>query len=249
MHAIGAATRLAALLAAGILVLTAVACGGDGDDPPIVFAAASLTEVFPRIEPDARFSFGGSNQLALQIEQGAPADVFASASSDLAQALHRKGLIEEPIPLASNRLVVVVPASNPAGITSVRDLDGDGVRVVMGAAGVPAGDYARAALATLGLSGVVARAVSQEPDVKGVIGKVATGEADAGLVYATDARAAGDRVLAIPVPARAAPDVRYEIAVVAGSAHAAAARELVVRATGPDGRRELAAAGFIPPPS
>lgn len=249
MRALGAATRLAAILAVGVLALTALACGGGGDDPPTVFAAASLTEVFPRIEPEARYSFGGSNQLALQIEQGAPADVFASASSDLTQDLYRNGLTEAPVPLASNRLVVVVPASNPAGIVSVRDLDRDGVRVVMGAAGVPAGDYARAALANLGLSRVVARAVSQEPDVKGVIGKVATGEADAGLAYATDARAAGDRVRVIPIAARAAPDVRYEIAVVAGSAHAAAARELVARATGPDGRRELAAAGFIPPPS
>lgn len=249
MRAIGAASRLAAVLAVGVLALAAVGCGGDGDDPPTVFAAASLTDVLPRIEPEARYSFGGSNQLAVQIEEGAPADVFASASSDLAQALRRKGLIEEPVPLASNRLVVVVPASNPAGIASARDLDRDGVRVVMGAAGVPAGDYARTALAALGLSRVVARAVSQEPDVKGVLGKVATGEADAGLVYVTDARAAGDRVRAIAIPARAAPDVHYEIAVVVGSPHAAAARELVARATGPDGRRELAGAGFVLPPS
>jgi molybdate transport system substrate-binding protein len=247
--AVAAAARLAAIIAVSVLALASVACGGGGSDRPTVFAASSLTEVFPRIEPEARYSFGGSNQLAAQIEEGAPADVFASASSDLAQDLHRKGLIEEPVPLASNRLVVVVPASNPAGIASVRDLDRDGVRVVMGAAGVPAGDYARTALAALGLSRVVARAVSQEPDVKGVIGKVATGEADAGLAYATDARAAAGRVRAITIPAAAAPDVRYEIAVVTGSPHAAAARELVARATGPDGRRELATAGFIPPPS
>jgi molybdate transport system substrate-binding protein len=244
------ATRHAALAVALLVAATAAGCGGGGDDDaPRILAAASLTEVLPRIEPGARYSFGGSSQLALQVEEGAPADVFASASPEISQDLFRRGLVEKPVTLARNRLVVVVPASRPGGIASVRDLARDGVRVVMATAGVPAGDYARTALATLGLSGVVERAVSQEPDVKGVIGKVVTGEADAGLVYATDARAAGDRVRTIPVPARAAPDVRYEIAVVAGSPRAAAARELVARATGPQGRRELARAGFVLPPS
>jgi molybdate transport system substrate-binding protein len=98
------------------------------------------------------------------------------------------------------------------------------------------------------MTGVLSHVVSEEPDVKGVVGKVVLGQADAGFVYVTDARAAGDQVVRVPIPARAQPDVRYEIAVVRASAHPAAARGFVARATGPAGRRVLVAAGFLAPP-
>jgi molybdate transport system substrate-binding protein len=213
-----------------------------------VFAAASLTEAFPRIDPGGRFSFAGSDTLAQQIRQGAPADVFASASPRYTGDLFKRGLVDRPVPLAVNRLTLIVPRANPAGIHSVEDLRRPGVSLVVAGPTVPVGAYTRTVLSRLGLSGVLTRVVSEEPDVKGVVGKVVLGQADAGFVYTTDARAAGDRVVHVPIPARAQPDVLYEIAVVRASAHPAAARAVVARATGPAGRRILVAAGFLAPP-
>ena len=163
-------------------------CGGDdaGDGPLDVYAAASLAEVFPQIDPDARFSFAGSDELATQIREGAPADVYAAASSKYPQELFEEELVEEPVTFASNRLVLIVPRANPAAIESVEDVLQPGTRLVVAAEGVPVGDYTRTVLETLGLSAALDNVVSNEDDVKGVAGKVALGEADAGFVYATD---------------------------------------------------------------
>ena len=209
-----------------------------------MLAAASLAEAFPAIDEAPRYSFAGSDTLALQIRQGAPADVFASAAPRYTQELFREGLVERPQPLAANRLAVIVPAGNPAGIRAVDDLAARGVRLVLASEEVPVGGYAREALRTLALGAALRNVVSEEPDVKDVVGKVALGEADAGVVYTTDARAAGDRVRVVPVPARAQPDIRYEIAVVASAPHPEAARAFVALATGPEGRAALARAGF-----
>ncbi|MCP9488094.1 MAG: molybdate ABC transporter substrate-binding protein [Gaiellaceae bacterium MAG52_C11] len=215
------------------------------DDPFTVYAAASLTESFPRIAAGARFQFGGSNQLALQIRQAAPADVFASASPLYTQQLYREGLVERPRMFATNSLVLAVPKRNPAGIRSVYDLaKRPELKLVVAGAKVPVGLYTREVLKRLELLRVLRKAVSQEPDVKGIVGKLALGEADAGFVYATDVRAAAGRLVAIPLPRRSQPTIRYEVAVVRSTKNRAGAFELIADLLGADGRRELARAGF-----
>lgn len=244
-------SRALATVALALGCLTLLACGwsaGPASDPPTVFAAASLTAVLPRVDPDARFQFAGSNQLALQIEQGAPADVFASASPVYTQRLFREGLVERPRVFATNSLVLAVPRSNPAGIRSAADLARrPKLKLVVAGAKVPIGLYTREVLKRLGLLRVLRRAVSQEQDVKGIVGKLAFGEADAGFVYATDVRAASTRLTAIALPASSQPTVAYEVAVVNGAANVEGARALVTRLLGPDGRRELRRAGFGTP--
>jgi molybdate transport system substrate-binding protein len=211
---------------------------------PTVFAASSLTQVFPTIDPNAAYSFAGSDQLAYQIEQGAPADVYAAASPKYPEVLYTKGLVERPSVFATNALVVIVPRRNPARIRSLGDLARKGVKVVIGQKGVPIGDYTRDVLRRLGLIRVLQNVVSEEPDVKGIVGKVALGQADAGFVYRTDSRAAGAGVRTVAIPARGQPTVRYELAVVRSSRHLTAARAFVGRVLGKDGRARLAAAGF-----
>lgn len=231
-------------LLVGLIALAGLPGPASAARPPTVFAAASLAEAFPEIDSAPRYNFAGSNTLAQQIRQGAPADVFASAAPDLTQGLYRDGLVEKPRFLALNRLIVIVPRSNPAGIRSVYDLRRDGVKLVVASARVPVGGYTRTAFRRLGISSALGNVVSQEADVKGVVGKVALGEADAGVVYVTDARAAASRLRQVAIPVFAQPVVRYEIAVVRSSSDRAAARSFVAEATGPAGRRALAAAGF-----
>jgi molybdate transport system substrate-binding protein len=221
--------------------------GGSGDDTIDVYAAASLAEVLPALETDARFSFAGSDELATQIREGAPADVYAAASSKYPQELYADELVEEPVTFASNRLVLITPRSNPAAVESAADLLADGTRLVLAAEGVPVGDYAREALAELGLSAALGNVVSNEDDVKGVAGKVALGEADAGIVYATDAVPLGDDVLVFELEDRAQPVIEYQVAVVAASDSADSARAFVERLLSDDGRAALERAGFVLP--
>jgi molybdate transport system substrate-binding protein len=229
------------------LALVLAPAGGAGSTARVtVYAAASLTEVFPRIDRRPSYSFGGSNQLAFQIRQGAPADVFASASPKFTQELYRQGLVERPRAFASNALVLAVPRSNPAGLRSVWDLRDRNVRLVVGTASVPVGDYTRQLLRRLGLTSVLDKVVSEEPDVKSIVGKIALGEADAGFVYRTDVRAS-DRIRAISLPAWARPAVRYEAAVVRSSQHRAEARRFVASLQTPRSRKLLRAAGFTVP--
>ncbi len=231
------------IIATGVLVI-AMAGSALAARAPTVFAAASLTEVFPKIDPSARYSIAGSNTLTLQITQGAPADVFASAAPNYTHDLYTKGLVEKPRFLAFNRLTLIVPKGNPAHIRSVYDLNRGGIKLVVANSRVPAGAYTRRILANLGLSSALKNVVSQESNVKGVVGKVALGEADAGFVYVTDAKAAASRLKQITIPTFAQPRVRYEIAVVRSSSHKAAARAFIAKVTGPAGRRAMAAAGF-----
>ena len=135
--------------------------------------------------PDALYTERGARVLSGR------ADVFAAASPRYPLGLHEEGLVAEPVVFATNRLVLIVPADEPAGIASFEDLREPGVALVIGAEGVPVGDYTRAALENLGATDVLDRVVSEEQDGKGVVAKVRLGEADAGFVYATDARAAG----------------------------------------------------------
>ena len=224
-------------------------CGGSdtASGPLDVYAAASLAEVFPELAPAARFSFAGSDELARQIREGAPVDVYAAASSKYPRELFEEGFVEEPVTFAGNRLVLIVPSANPGAVDSVEDLLQPGTRLVVAAEGVPVGDYTRAALETLGLSAALENVVSNEDDVKGVAGKVALGEADAGFVYATDATPVADRVLAIQLPDDAQPLIEYQAAVVAASDDEDAADEFVEKLLGERGRAALLRAGFVLP--
>lgn len=246
------ATIVAVLaLVASVAVLAVVGCdagSGSSDEADLtVLAAASLTDVLPEVDPDPRYSFAGSNTLATQIREGAPADVYAAANTRLPDELEAEGLVETPRVFATNRLVLLVPRGNPAGIRSVGDLARPDVRFVMADEGVPAGDYTREVLAALGREELVGAASSQEDDVRGVTQKVALGEADAGFAYATDAAAVGDDVQALRLPRSAAPDIAYGVAVVTSSEHPDAAEAFVDRLLGPEGQAALATAGFGPP--
>lgn len=216
-----------------------------GATPITVLAAASLTQVFPRISATPRYSFAGSDQLALQIRQGAPADVYAAASPKYTELLYRDGFVLKPVVFATNKLILLVPKSNPASIRTVYGLRRAGVKLVVGDSSVPIGSYTRQILDTLGITAdVLKNVVSQETDVKGIVTKVALGEADAGLVYRTDAKPVASRTRTIALPAWAQPAIRYEVAVVKASPHLAAARAFVKQLASKRGRLLLAKAGF-----
>jgi molybdate transport system substrate-binding protein len=204
-----------------------------------------LTNVFPRIEHET-YAFGGSNTLAAQITQGAPADVFASANMTLPTQLFQKGLCSKPVVFTRNRLVIVVPRSNPAHIRSIYDLTGPGVKIDIAGPGVPVGNYTLQVLKNMNLSAAVLKnVVSQETDVREVLAKVALGEADAGFVYSTDAKTVPHKVLVIKVPAWAQPKVQYGICVVAKSSHKAADRAFIKRVLSKAGQRKLHRYGFL----
>jgi molybdate transport system substrate-binding protein len=243
--------RLALLVALTALLLATVLVAASAQPrqaPLRIAAAASLSEAFRALDRAQRYSFGGSNALEAQIRQGAPADLFAAASPVNTRRLFRDGLVEQPVAFASNRLALIVPRSNPAGIRSVYDLRSKPIKLVIAAPGVPVGGYTRTVLRKLGLSSVLAKVVSQESDVKAVTGKVALGEADAGFAYVTDARPVRDRVTAIRIPAWAQPRVSYEIAVVSRSTNKAAARSWIRVLLSTKGQAALGNAGFLPLP-
>ena len=224
------------------LMLPASVSGGT---PITVLAAASLTDVFPRIAPGPRYSFAGSDQLALQIRQGSPADVYAAASPRYTQLLYRDGFVQKPVVFATNKLIVLVPRSNPAHITTVYDLRREGIKLVIGDRTVPIGSYTRQILDALGITtDVTKNVVSQETDVKGIVTKVALGEVDAGFVYLTDAKPVASRTRSIALPAWAQPPIRYELAVVKASANVAAAKAFLKKVTSKHGRQLLSKAGF-----
>ncbi len=232
---------LSLLFAAAVIAVPGAAAGGG----LTVFAASSLTQVFPRIDASPQYSFAGSDQLALQIRQGAPADVYAAASPKYPQLLYHDGLVSKPVTFATNKLIVLVPRSNPAGIASVYDLRRSGVKVVIGDRGVPIGAYTRQLLDTLGITDDVMRnVVSQETDVKSIVAKVALGEADAGLVYATDAKPVASRARSIKLPAWAQPLILYQVAVVNSSSHKVGARAFIRKVASDRGRLLLKRAGF-----
>ncbi|HEV7134799.1 MAG TPA: molybdate ABC transporter substrate-binding protein [Gaiellaceae bacterium] len=210
-----------------------------------IFAAASLTNVFPSIDPAQTYSFAGSNSLAAQIRQGAPADIFASANTSIPQQLYADGLVEKPVVFTRNALILIVPRSNPAHIHSVYDLRRSGIKLVVAAPGVPVGDYTRVVLHNLGLDDALQNVVSNESDVREVLAKVALGEADAGFVYTTDARTVKGRVATIGIRWSAQPIVQYAIAVVSASPNKAVARAWVKRLLRKPAQAKLLEAGFL----
>ena len=214
-----------------------------------VYAASSLTNVFPAIDESEKYSFGGSNTLAAQITQGAPADVFASANMTLPRQLFQEGLCSKPVVFTRNTLVIVVPKSNPAGIRNIYDLTRSGIKLDIAAPGVPVGSYTLQVLKNMNLSSAVLKnVVSQETDVKGVLGKVVLGEADAGFVYATDVKPVLGKVGVIRLRESAQPHVVYEVAVVKNSTHLPAAYAFVTRLIRPAGQLQLIKYGFGPRP-
>jgi molybdate transport system substrate-binding protein len=242
-------------LAVALSAVAAVSIPRGGSSSPAaagrltVFAAASLTDAFRKIDAHPRYSFAGSDVLALQIQQGAPADVIAAASPKYPEELYRQGLVQKPTAFATNTLVYVVPTSNPAHIHTVDDLTRPGVKIVVGDPSVPVGSYTLTVLAKLGISAAVLKnVVSRETDVRSVLAKVALGEADAGFVYVTDARAAAGRLRIFAIRESAQPHVLYEVAVVKRSQHLQAAYRFVTRLLRPAARHALERAGFGPRP-
>ncbi|GAA1157267.1 molybdate ABC transporter substrate-binding protein [Nocardioides aquiterrae] len=239
------------------LVLPAAACGdhgGSGDTTLTVYAAASLTATFEQIAQefeaehdgvDVRLSFGGSSDLVAQIENGAPADVFASADTATMDRLVAAGLDgADPQDFATNVLEIATPPDNPAHVQSFQDLAKPGLKVVVCAPEVPCGAAAQQVAAR---AGVTLHPVSEEQSVTDVLGKVASGEADAGLVYVTDVRAAADRVHGIEFPESGDVVNTYPIAPVAGTDEPALAREFIEMVLGDTGRQILRDAGFGSP--
>ena len=239
--------RTATLLAVCALALVTAAAADAGSTATItVYAAASLTDVFPQIDSTPKYSLGGSNPLAAQIQLGAPADVFASANTTLPQQLFQKGLCSQPVVFTRNTLVLIVPKSNPAGIHSVYDLAKSGVKLDVAAPAVPVGSYTRQILKNMALTSVLNSVVSNETDVREVLAKVALGEADAGFVYSTDAKTVPGQVTALTMPAWAQPKVQYGICVVKSSPNTAAAQAFVNEVMSKAGQAKLLAGGFLP---
>lgn len=231
-----------------------------------VFAAASLTEAFTELgeqfeaqHPEATvvFNFAGSNQLAAQINQGAPADVFASANPAQMQMAIDSGRIVGGArqTFVRNRLVVIYPKDNPAGLTAWQDLAKSGVKVVFAAKEVPVGQYSLDFLdkaaqdAAYGIAfkaGVLANVVSYEENVRAVMSKVVLGEADAGIVYTSDV--AGDnagQVGRIDIPDTLNTIATYPIAALNDSAHPELAQAFVDLILSPQGQAVLESYGFI----
>jgi molybdate transport system substrate-binding protein len=254
------------------LILAALAgCGADVEEdaaPPqslTVFAAASLTDAFREIaliweaenpDIDLVFNFAGSNQLATQINQGAPADVFASADWEQMDSAVAGGRIDAGAPrvLATNRLVVVFPADNPAAITRLQDLAAPDTLIVLAAGQVPVGRYSLDFLEKAGndpefgeqfQENVLRNVVSYEENVRAVLNKVALGEADAGIVYVSDL-VDMDGVGRLDIPERLNSVAEYPIAALNDSPHEAAAAAFIDLALGPAGQAILAQYGFGP---
>lgn len=216
-----------------------------------VFAAASLKATFTELAGEfeasnpgtkVTLSFAGSADLATQVSQGAPADVFASADTRTMARLQDEGLVEgEPRNFASNTLTIVVPPGNPAGITGFSDLARAGVKLVACAGQVPCGASTRTIEQE---SGITLSPVSEESSVTDVLGKVVSGEADAGLVYVTDARTAGGKVESVPIPEAAAAVNTYPIATMKGARNKQAADAFMDLVLGSEGRTVLGSAGF-----
>lgn len=252
---------LVAALAA-LLGLALAACGGSGSSDQAqqapsktltVSAAASLTEVYQGLAQQFQaanpgttvtFNFGGSDQLAQQVVQGAPADVLATASAKTMQIAVQAGKIQgEPVVYATNKLQIAVAPNNPKQVAQLADLTKPGVTSVVCAPAVPCG---AAAVAAEKAANVTLKPVSEEQDVKGVLTRVETGNADGGLVYVTDVKSAQGKVQGIDFPQAGAQGATqsYPIGVVTGSANAQLAQSWVSFVTGPQGKAALSQAGF-----
>lgn len=249
-----------------LLLMIAPPARAEGPATLTVFAAASLTDAFEAVAPafeetypgvDVVFSFGGSSTLAAQILEGAPADVFASANFEQMQRLADAGMLAGQVEIfAHNRLVLIAPHDNPAGIETVGDLARDNLKLVLAAPAVPVRVYteqmleAAAAQPEFGddfYARVLANIVSEEENVRRVAAKVALGEADAGIVYASDVTADLAGQLAVfPIPDAINVVADYPVAALARTAHPDEARAFVDFMLSPDAQSILRQSGLIP---
>jgi molybdate transport system substrate-binding protein len=251
-----------------VLALVAVvglsACGSDGkttnaasgsaaSGSVTVFAAASLTESFNDEQATLKteqpglsitYNFAGSGALVTQIQQGAPADVIATADTASMKKLSDAGLVETPTTFAKNKLEILVAPGNPKEIKALSDLARDDVTFVTEDDSVPAGKYAAMALAA---ADVTVSPVSKEVDVKSAVAKVTSGEADATIVYVTDVTAAGSKGMGVAIPDGQNVVAEYPIAVVRSAKNHAAAVAFVAAMVSGSGQHALYDRGFLPP--
>jgi molybdate transport system substrate-binding protein len=266
---------LLALVVCAVVVVVG-ACGGDDDNGGsssssgggkvtiTVFAAASLTDAFTAIgkqfqqeNPDVtvKFNFAGSNTLVQQIQQGAPADTFASADTQNMDKLTKSGDVTTPKTFAKNKLVVVIPASNPGKISDLEDLANQGIKIAVADSSVPVGNYTLEVLEKMSESdeygpdyakAVKANFVTKETSVKNVLSKVQTGEVDAGYVYVSDAYSAGDEVKSIEIPDEYNVIADYPIATVKASKNASTSDEFIDYVLSAPGQQTLEQYKFLP---
>jgi molybdate transport system substrate-binding protein len=249
-------------LLGALLVLVAAGCGSGAAEATggsssggalIVLGASSLTGAITRYgeefeAAEVKPSFAGSDELAAQIQQGAKADVFASADTAYPAELFKEGLVEKPVFFAANELAIAVPEGSD--IHSLSDLAKPGVKLVVGDPSVPVGSYTRAVLGRLPAAereAILGNVRSEETEVGSVVAKIEAGAADAGFVYVTDEQAAAG-LEPVSIPARLQPDVAYAAAVVSSSEERPAAEEFVAGLRDGEGQEDLREAGFLPPP-
>jgi molybdate transport system substrate-binding protein len=259
-------TSTPARLAAGAITIamTLAACGGSssGGSPASsksvsgtinVFAAASLTEAFTTLGKQFEaahsgvkvvFNFAASSALATQITQGAPADVFASASTKNMDQVVSAGDASSPTSFVKNVMEIATPPSNPAHVASVNDLAKSGVKVALCQSQVPCGTTAAKVFAN---AKITVKPVTEEVDVKSVLAKVELDEVDAGVVYVTDVRAAGTKVKGITIPATVNASTTYPIAALTKSKNPTTAQAFVAYVLSSDGATVLTADGFEKP--
>ena len=230
-----------------------------------VFAAASLTDAFKAIKPAFEaahpgvtvvYNFAGAQQLAAQINEGAPADVFASANKKQIDVVIASSKIISGTAqtFVRNRLVVITPKANPAGITSLKDLAKPGLKLIFEAKAVPAGQYSLDFLTKASTlpeytsaysSTVLSNVVSYEDNVRSVLSKIVLGEGDAGIVYTTDAATVVDKINTIAIPDELNVIAVYPIAPLADSKIPDMAKAFIAYVLSPEGQQVLATYGFI----
>jgi molybdate transport system substrate-binding protein len=239
------------LLALAPILLSS--CGGGGGDVTLtVYAASSLAHAFPIyaenvLQQPADFTFGGSDQLATQIQNGASPDLFASADTRYPQRLHETGLVGKPVDFAANSLVVAAPEAG-SHVDSLSDLAKPGLKIAIGKPGTPIGDYTREVLDRLPDSqakSILDAVAYQEPDAAAIVDRVTGGEADAGFVYSSDVKATAMGLEAVELPDTLQPDVTYAIAVVSGAAHPDEAQAFVDGLRSRNGQQILHENGFL----
>ena len=220
----------------------------------VVFAATSLTEAFDKIGAQfekahpgvtVKFNYNGSSSLATSIDQGAPADVFASAAPENMKTVTDAGdAAGTPQVFTRNTGEIMVEKGNPKKITSVKDLANPAIKVAVCAPEVPCGAVATAIFKN---AGVTVKPVSEETNVGGVVTKVTLGEVDAGIVYVTDVKESEGKAIGVPIPASQNDITEYPIAQVKGAPNATGAKAFISYVLGPDGQKVLASFGFLPP--
>src|SRR6516162_9096105 len=258
--------RRLAVIAAGLVAVAAAGCSSSSSSSTpstsssapatgtiTVFAASSLTEAFTKIGQQfeaahkgdtVKFSFGPSSGLEAQITSGAPADVFASASTKTMQDVVSAGDASNPQNFAKNIMEVAVPPSNPAKVTSVNELAKKSVKVALCQPQVPCGEVAAEVFKNVGIT---VKPVTLQPDVKSVLTQVELGNVDAGVVYVTDVKAADSKVKGVTIPAGQNASTLYPIATISSSKEMSIAQAFVAYVLSPTGQAVLSAAGFEQP--